>query len=407
MKEEKKKSGKVRRTGIRGIVAAAVLVLAMASGYNAAADAAHSQVASKGETASSSEVGSYGMLPIYPRDIEEGTYDVKVESSSRFFRIESGSLTVKDGKMSVKIQLDSSSYELIYPGTGEEAASADASDYVKITEDEEGWSVFTLPVESLDAGFPCAAFSIKKQKWYDRTLLIEASSLPKKALKVDLPDYEAIEEAFEAEGVDPSTLGSDGSGSSGSPASEMSGSRNTASDVIGTDDSAGTDSGSGASDGTVASAPSSRPEPVEMETYADGSYSVEVSLTGGSGRASVSSPSLLEVKDGYAYAKLVWSSSYYDYMIVDGVRYNNENDGGASTFTIPVTAFDEPVEVTADTTAMGEPVEIQYDLCFYYNTIGDDDLIPQVAAKKVLLIAAVIIAAGAVLSFLTRKMRYR
>ena len=41
-------------------------------------------------------------------------------------------------------------------------------------------------------------------------------------------------------------------------------------------------------------------------------------MTGGSGKATVVSPTVFLVKDGKAYAKLQWSSSNYDYMIVDG-----------------------------------------------------------------------------------------
>ena len=393
-----------RRVFRAGWLLAVSLVLTLAAGEVVSADPAHSQVASAGETAKSSQIGSYGMLPIYPRDIEDGTYDVTVESSSRFFRIHDGSLTVKNGEMSVRIRLDSASYELVYAGSGAEAAAAPASDYLTVSEDDEGWSVFEMPVTSLDAAFPCAAFSKKKQKWYDRTLLIEASSLPSGALHVALPDYEAIRKAFEAEGVDPPAL-ADSSGPSEAEQPAASGSYGMADKKTEAVGAAGAVSGKTETDD--ASAAASGPEPVEMETYPDGPYSVEVSLTGGSGRASVSSPSLLTVKDGLVYATLVWSSSYYDYMLIGGERYDNENEGGASTFTIPVTAFDEPVAVTADTTAMGDPVEIRYQLCFYYDTIGSADLIPQMAARKVLRIAAVIIAAGAVLSFLTRKMRYR
>ena len=50
----------------------------------------------------------------------------------------------------------------------------------------------------------------------------------------------------------------------------------------------------------------------------DGEYSIQVDLEGGSGKASVSSPTLMQVKDGRMYAELQWSSSNYDYMIVDG-----------------------------------------------------------------------------------------
>lgn len=50
----------------------------------------------------------------------------------------------------------------------------------------------------------------------------------------------------------------------------------------------------------------------------DGEYSIQVELEGGSGKASVSSPTLMLVKEGKMYARLQWSSSNYDYMIVDG-----------------------------------------------------------------------------------------
>ena len=41
-------------------------------------------------------------------------------------------------------------------------------------------------------------------------------------------------------------------------------------------------------------------------------------LEGGSGKASVTTPTLITVKDGSVTAKIQWSSSNYDYMIVDG-----------------------------------------------------------------------------------------
>ena len=50
----------------------------------------------------------------------------------------------------------------------------------------------------------------------------------------------------------------------------------------------------------------------------DGEYSIQVELEGGSGKASVTSPTILTVEDGKTYAQIQWSSSNYDYMIVDG-----------------------------------------------------------------------------------------
>ena len=129
-------------------------------------------------------------------------------------------------------------------------------------------------------------------------------------------------------------------------------------------------------------------------------------MRGGSGRASVSSPTWLIVKDGYAYARLLWSSSYYDYMIVDEVRYDNQTDDGSnSTFVIPILAMDEEIPVVADTTAMGDPVEIDYNLTFYSTTVDDKDAIPQEAAVKVLILALIIIAVGGVLNYVLKKRR--
>ena len=127
-------------------------------------------------------------------------------------------------------------------------------------------------------------------------------------------------------------------------------------------------------------------------------------MTGGSGRASVSSPTWLIVKDGHAYARLLWSSSYYDYMIVDEVRYENQTDDGSnSTFIIPIAKMDDEIDVIADTTAMGDPVEVEYHLTFYSATIDDKDAIPQEAAIKVLYIALIIIVVGGVLNYVLKR----
>ena len=96
----------------------------------------------------------------------------------------------------------------------------------------------------------------------------------------------------------------------------------------------------------------------------DGQYTVEVTLEGGSGKAAVSSPALLTVEDGNYTAEIEWSSPYYDYMILDGETYLPVNESGNSVFELPVTVFDEPVDVIADTTAMSTPHEIEYTLTF-------------------------------------------
>ena len=100
------------------------------------------------------------------------------------------------------------------------------------------------------------------------------------------------------------------------------------------------------------------------EVPADGSYTCEVTLEGGSGRATVESPAALTVENGKMTATIVWSSPNYDYMIVDGEKYLPTNTSGNSTFAIPVAALNAPLDVTADTVAMSTPHEIEYTLTF-------------------------------------------
>ena len=99
--------------------------------------------------------------------------------------------------------------------------------------------------------------------------------------------------------------------------------------------------------------------------FQDGTYQMEVELLGGSGRASVTSPAKVEIKDGKAVATLEWSSPNYDYMVVDGEKYLPVNTEGNSVFQIPVEAFDQDIAVIADTVAMSKPHEVEYTLNFH------------------------------------------
>ena len=136
----------------------------------------------------------------------------------------------------------------------------------------------------------------------------------------------------------------------------------------------------------------------------DGEYAIDVKLEGGSGKASVETPTLLIVDGGAAYVQLVWSSPYYDYMLVDDVRYENlaEIDRN-SMFQIPVYAVDKPMQVIADTTAMGTPHEIEYSLTLYSDSITGKENLPKEQAIKVIWIALTIIVIGGILNHLVKK----
>lgn len=110
--------------------------------------------------------------------------------------------------------------------------------------------------------------------------------------------------------------------------------------------------------------------PSEEAPPEDGNYTADVTLAGGTGRASVQSPAQLRCAGGQFVAVVVWSSPNFDYMKVDGVRYDPVSAPGSnSAFEIPVAAFDQPLTVLADTVAMSEPHEVEYALTFRSDTL--------------------------------------
>ena len=248
------------------------------------------QIASGSETIEAVEVVEDGMVPVTADQLVDGTYDIEVASSSEMFHIEAATLTVADGKMTCDMTMGGTGYLYLYMGTGEEAVAATENDYVNFEEDSEGAHHFVVPVASLDSAIDCAAFSKKKEKWYERQLCFRADSLPLEAFAEGMYD-------------------------------------------------------------TVAS--------LGVE---DGEYLVDVTLTGGSGKASVDSPAYMRVEGGEATVSLVWSSPNYDYMVVGGEKYLPVNTDGNAQFDIPVKAFNYRMPVTADTTAMSTPHEIAYHI---------------------------------------------
>ena len=100
-----------------------------------------------------------------------------------------------------------------------------------------------------------------------------------------------------------------------------------------------------------------------VPTVEDGEYTVEVTLDGGSGRASVNSPAEITVENGAVWATVIWSSSHYEYMMIGETKYDRIDTEGNSTFRIPVT-LDADIAVSALTTAMSEPHLIDYTLRF-------------------------------------------
>ena len=201
-----------------------------------------SGVADASQMTTVEDVVEEGMTSLYAPSLLKGVYPVTVDCSSSMFRIADCLLTVQGGAISARLTMGGKSYGWVYPGTAQEAASADHADHIPAQFDENGATVFEIPVQGMDMGIPCAAFSLNKELWYDRTLVFRSDSLPLSAF----------------------------------------------------------------ADGVLMT-------PASLQ-LADGVYSVEVSLTGGSGKARVESPAPLTVSDGVCTAEIVWGSKNYDYM---------------------------------------------------------------------------------------------
>ncbi len=141
------------------------------------------EVASGDETVEAQEVVEEGMVPIGGEMIRDGVYPVEVRSSSSMFKIVSCTLEVQNGEMRATMTMSGTGYLKLFMGTGAEAVSASEADCIPFEEDAEGVHSFTVPVPALDAPVDCAAFSKRKEKWYDRRLLFRADSLPLEAFR--------------------------------------------------------------------------------------------------------------------------------------------------------------------------------------------------------------------------------
>lgn len=281
----------------------------------------YDQVAAKEDQVTPGQVGVEGMKPVCGSDIKDGVYEVKTESSSSMFQVDKAVLTVQEGEMTAVLTLSGKGYRVLYMGTGEQAAGAEVSEYIFHEEDEDGKYTYEIPVEALDKPFACAAFSEKREKWYDRELLIRADSLPEGAVLVEISDYEKLKKEAKEKRI---------------------------------------------ADLRAERQEDTEPVRVDLE---DGEYPVQVGFQGGSGRAFVESSALLIVRDGRAYGRIFWNSPHYDYMKVGKETFFPVNtEGENSVFEIPIPVFDEEIPVIGDTTAMSTPHEIEYTLIFYQNS---------------------------------------
>ena len=278
LSKNRMKNIKLYRILICAVLAAAMLIMAGCSGIEKTADTG----------------------------IADGTYVATFTTDNSMFHVneanqDKGILSVKDGKMTIHVSLQSKKIVNLYPGLAEDAKK-EGAELLEPTTDKVVYSDgyedevygFDIPVPSLDEEFDVALIGTHG-KWYDHKVVVSDP--------VEGDDIQAVINGNAA------------------------------------DNAASSD-------------------------FTDGEHTIEVALEGGTGRASVESPAVIRKNGDEITAVITWSSPYYDYMIVNGQRYEPVNTEGNSVFEIPVASFDSPLEVIADTTAMSEPHEIEYTLKF-------------------------------------------
>lgn len=234
--------------------------------------------------------------------LPDGVYTAEFSTDSSMFHVSEacdgkGTLTVKDGVMTIHISLGSKKILNLYPGLAEDAAK-DGAVLLEPTTDTVTYSDgmteevygFDVPVPAIGEEFDLALIGTKG-KWYDHKV------------KVSDPVAEGAADTF------------------------------------------------------------------DLSTVEDGSYTIELTMEGGSGRASIQSPAQLAIADGAATAILEWSSPNYDYMLVNGEKYLPVNTEGNSVFEVPVEALDAPLTMIGDTVAMSTPHEVEYTVTFHSDTL--------------------------------------
>jgi hypothetical protein len=247
------------------------------------------------ETVSTETAQNEAQLP-------DGVYTAEFSTDSSMFHVSEacdgkGTLTVKDGVMTIHISLGSKKILNLYPGLAEDAAK-DGAVLLEPTTDTVTYSDgmteevygFDVPVPVIGEEFDLALIGTKG-KWYDHKV------------KVSDPVAEGAADTFDLSAVE------------------------------------------------------------------DGSYTIELTMEGGSGRASIQSPAQLAIADGAATATLEWSSPNYDYMLVNGEKYLPVNTEGNSVFEVPVEALDAPLTMIGDTVAMSTPHEVEYTVTFHSETL--------------------------------------
>ena len=282
--------------------------------------------------------------------VSDGSYKANVTSSSSMFKVTDCILTSKNGEMTAKITLSGTGYDYLYVGTSAEAA-ADKSKWIPYVVDKNGMYTYTIPVSLLDTGISVAAFSHKKQVWYDRTLTFASVGMKN------------LNNSNSTNG----TTGNNGNTNQGNNTSQNTNfGTGTTSGGTGTNQTPDKESKYEADlNGGTARVNSAT-------ALADGVYTPDkFSWSGGTGKVSISCTKIT-VTGGQAYATIVFSSGSYGYVKANGNTYYPTATGSTSTFVIPV-ELNKNNTIIGMTTKMSTAHEISYSIFIYLSVAAKAD----------------------------------
>ena len=307
-------------------------------------------------TFDSNSLEKIGDVPV----LENGIYSIDVESSASMFRVVDCKLTSKDGKMSAVLTLSGTGYGYLYMGTKEEAAAADQSSWIPFVADSNGKYTYTIPVEALDKGIDVAAYSIKNAIWYDRMLTFKSETVKK------------IGDISDGNNGNNNNNGNN-SGNNGNNGNNNSG--NNGSVLKPNDGKAENESKYEADTSGATSQVNS------STTLADGVYTPDrFTWSGGTGKVKIYC-NKITIKNGQAYATLVFDCDHYQYVKANGNTYYTTKGGGTATVTIPV-ALNQNNKILGMTDKMSVAHEIEYTIFVYLAAAGNGTTLGGVNASK-------------------------
>ena len=283
--------------------------------------------------------------------VSDGSYKANVTSSSSMFKVTDCILTSKNGEMTAKITLSGTGYDYLYVGTSAEAALADKSKWIPYVVDKNGMYTYTIPVSLLDTGISVAAFSHKKQIWYDRTLTFASAGMKN------------LNNSNSTNG----TTGNNGNTNQGNNTSQ-----NTNFGTGTTSGNTGTNQTPDKESKYEADLNGGTARVNSATTLADGVYTPDkFSWSGGTGKVSISCTKIT-VTGGQAYATIVFSSGSYGYVKANGNTYYPTATGSTSTFVIPV-ELNKNNTIIGMTTKMSTAHEISYSIFIYLSAAAKAD----------------------------------